>query len=212
MSNKNVNKFSELVIDGSKVFCVEHIPTGACAIFDYDENAKERILEESRKRRKQLTPHSKKTQEGNRLVFGKSKHGYCAVSLASVLYSYYNNVPLEDFIGNGNQIRHYSTLDLPGNYEDCRSQSLYSTKDIVMETDSRKITLQRGRGGEYIRLDLKAYGVTEYLSNAPGLLEIIGRPANLEFFVNQGGRTQERSIIRIYLFAVVTLAGTRKFP
>lgn len=190
--NKNVNRIYEKTIDGERVYCIEHTPTGICAIFDYDESAKTRVLEESKKRVKQLTPHSAKPGDGKQLEYGKSRHGYCATSLATVLYSHYKNIPLDELIGGGGQIRHYSTLDLSKNYEDCRSKSLYSTKDIVMETDARKITLLDG--GKYIQLDLKAYGVTEYLSNAPGMLELIGKPNNMSFFVNNGGRTQ----VRIY--------------
>lgn len=190
--NKNVNAIYEKTIDGELVYCIEHTPTGICAIFDHDESARARILEESQKRVKQLTPHSAKPGNGKQLGYGKSRHGYCATSLATVLYSRYKNIPLDELIGGGSQIRHYSNLDLPRNYEDCRSKSLYSTKDIVMETDARKITLLDG--GKYIRLDLKAYGVTEYLSNAPGMLELIGKPNNMSFFVNKGGRTQ----VRIY--------------
>lgn len=188
--NKQVNRIYEKMIDGEMVYCIEHTPTGICAIFDHDEQALERVLEESQSRRKQLTPHSFRPRERNQLEYGKSRHGYCATSLATVLYSHYKKIPLDELIGGGGQVRHYSTLDLPDNYEDCRSGSLYSTKDIVMETDSRKITLLDG--GKYIRLDLKAYGVTEYLSNTPGLLEMIGKPNNMSFFVNKGGRTQAR--------------------
>ena len=188
--NKNVNRIFEKVIDGEKVYCLEYTPTGMCAIFDYDESAKERILEETKKRTRQLTPHSAKAGDGKQLEYGKSRHGYCATSLATVLYSHYQNIPLEKLISSGGQIRHYSNLDLPKNYEDCRSKSLYSTRDIVMETDARKITLLGG--GKYIRLDLKAYGVTEYFSNTPGMLELIGKPCNGGIFVNKGGRTQLR--------------------
>lgn len=190
--NKNVNQIYEKSIDGERVYCIEHTPTGICAIFDHDESALKRMLEESKKRMKQLTPHSAKAGDGRQLEYGKSRHGYCATSLATVLYSHYKGIPLNVLIGDGGQIRHYSNLDLPRNYEDCRSKSLYSTKDIVMETEARKITLLDG--GKYIRLDLKAYGVTEYLSNAPGMLELIGKPNNMSFFVNKGGRTQ----VRIY--------------
>lgn len=188
--NKNVNRIYEKTIHGERVYCVEHTPTGICAIFDYDESAKDRVLEESRKRVKQLTPHSTNEKNGRQLEYGKSRHGYCATSLATVLYSHYRNIPLGELIGGGGQVRHYSNLPLPGNCEDCRSASLYSTKDIVMETDARKITLLDG--GKYIRLDLKTYGVTEYLSNAPGMLELIGKPNNMNFFVNKSGRTQAR--------------------
>lgn len=190
--NKKVNRIYEKMIDGELVYCIEHTPTGICAIFDHDENALKRVLEESQKRVKQLTPHSFKKGDGRQLEYGKSRHGYCATSLATVLYSHYKGIPLDELIGGGGQIRHYSDLDLPDNYEDCRSMSLYSTKDIVMETDARKITLLDG--GKYIRLDLKAYGVTEYLSNTPGLLELIGKPNNVGFFVNESGRTQ----VKIY--------------
>lgn len=40
--NKKVNQISEMVIDGEQVYCVTHTPTGICAIFDYDECAKNR--------------------------------------------------------------------------------------------------------------------------------------------------------------------------
>lgn len=190
--NKNVNRIYEKMIDGEIVYCIEHTPTGICAIFDHNTQALERVLGESKRRKKQLTPHSSRPKEGKQLEYGKSRHGYCATSLATVLYSHYKNIPLDELIGGGGQVRHYSTLNLPNNYEDCRSGSLYSTKDVVMETDSRKLTLLDG--GKYIRLDLKAYGVTEYLSNTPGLLELIGKPNNMTFFVNKGGRTQ----VRIY--------------
>lgn len=190
--NKKVNRIYEKMINGEMVYCIEHTPTGICTIFDYDESALKRVLEESKKRVKQLTPHSFKKGDGRQLEYGKSRHGYCATSLATVLYSHYKGIPLDELIGGGGQIRHYSDLDLPDNYEDCRSKSLYSTKDIVMETDSRKITLLDN--GKYIRLDLKPYGVTEYLSNTPGMLELIGKPNNMSFFVNKGGRTQ----VKIY--------------
>lgn len=188
--NKKVNRIYEKMIDGELVYCIEHTPTGICAIFDHNERVLARVLEESKRRKKQLTPHSTKNGEDRRLEYGKSRHGYCATSIATVLYSHYKNIPLDELIGGGGQIRHYSTLDLPKNCEDCRSKSLYSTKDIVMETDARKITLLDG--GKYIRLDLKACGVTEYLSNAPGMLELIGKPNNMSFFVNKSGRTQAR--------------------
>jgi len=190
--NKSVNRIYEKMIDGERVYCIEHTPTGLCAIFDYDESAKERVLEESQKRKKQLTPHSAKARDDRQLEYGKSRHGYCATSLATVLYSHYRNIPLDELISGGGQVRHYSNLSLPGNCEDCRSTSLYSTKNIVMETDARKITLLDG--GKYIRLDLKSAGVTEYLSNTPGMLELIGTPNNMSFFVNKGGRTQ----VKIY--------------
>lgn len=183
--NKNVNQIYEKTIDGERVYCIEHTPTGLCAIFDYDESAKERVLEESRKRKKQLTP---KKEEGKQLVYGKSTHGYRSVSLSAVLYSHYRGIPLDKLISDSGQIRHYSDLCLPKNYEDCRSKSLYSTTDIVMETESRKITLLDD--GKYIRLDLKASGVTEYLSNTPGMLELIGKPNNVSFSSGRGGRTQ----------------------
>lgn len=183
--NKNVNRIYEKTIDGERVYCIEHTPTGICAIFDHDESARARVLEESKRRMKQLTP---KSEDGRQLVYGKSNHGYRSVSLATVLYSHYKNIPLDELISDSGQVRHYSDLTLPKNCEDCRSKSLYSTKDIVMETDSRKITLLDD--GKYIRLDLKASGVTEYLSNTPGMLELIGKPNNVSFSVGRGGRTQ----------------------
>lgn len=188
--NKNVNRIYEKTIDGERVYCIEHTPTGLCAIFDYDESAKERVLEESRKRKKQLTPRFEKDGQSRRLIFGKSIHGYRSTTLAAVLYSHYRNIDLADLAVDSTQIRSYCNADLPDGVEDCRSISLYSPKDIVMETDSRKITLLDN--GKYIRLDLKPYGVTEYLSNVPGLLELLGKPENTSFFVNAGGRTQVR--------------------
>lgn len=185
--NKRVNEWFEEVIDGEKVFGVRHIPSGLCAIFDYDEEARNRIIEESKQRKKQLTPHSVKKGCCRTLEFGKSRHGFCAVSLATVLYAYYNNLELSKLLGSGNQIRHYKSSELPDNYEDCRSKSLFSTADIVMETDSRKITLIGD--GRYIKLELKAYNVTEYLSNVPGMLQIIGKPSNMGFLYN-GERVQ----------------------
>lgn len=188
--NKNVNRIYQKTIDGERVYCIEHTPTGLCAIFDYDESAKERVLEESKKRKKQLTPRIEKGGQARRLIFGKSLHGYRSATLAAVLYSHYHNIDLADLAGYSTQIRSYCNSDLPDGVEDCRSMSLYSPKDIVMETDSRKITLLDN--GKYIRLDLKPYGVTEYLSNVPGLLELLGKPENTNFFVNAGGRTQVR--------------------
>ena len=185
--NKRVNEWFEEVIDGEKVFGIRHIPSGLCAIFDYDEEARNRIIEESKQRKKQLTPHSVKKGHCRTLEFGKSRHGFCTVSLATVLYAYYNNLELSKLLGSGNQIRHYNSSELPENYEDCRSKSLYSTADIVMETDSRKITLVAD--GRYIKLELKAYNVTEYLSNVPGMLQIIGKPNNMGFLYN-GERVQ----------------------
>lgn len=188
--NKNVNRIYEKTIDGERVYCIEHTPTGISAIFDHDESARERILEESQKRKKQLTPRFEKSGQPRRLVFGKSVHGYSSTTLAAVLYSHYHNISLDEVTGYCNQIRSYRNSDLPDNMEDCRRKSLYSPNDIVMETVSRKITIMDN--GKYIRLDLKPYGITEYLSNTPGLLELIGKPGNTTFFVNADGRTQVR--------------------
>lgn len=188
--NKIVNEWFEDTVDGERVMGVRHIPSGVCAIFDYDTKARERILEESEIRRKQLTPHNERNGHGKTLEFGKSRNGYHSVSLAAVLYAYYNNIDLRKLAGGQCQIKHYSSLGLNGQYEDCRRKSLYSTTDIVMETESRKISLTDD--GRSIKVELKAYNVTEYLSNVPGMLQLIGRPSNLLFFVNRGGRTQVR--------------------
>lgn len=193
--NKKVNEWFEEVIDGERVFGIRHIPSGACAIFDYDEEARNRIIEESKQRKKQLTPHSAKKGNSRTLVFGKSRRGFSSVSLATVLYAYYNNLELSKLLGSGNQIRHYHSSELPDNYEDCRRKSLFSTADIVMETDSRKITLVGD--GRYIKLELKAYNVTEYLSNVPGMLQLIGRPGNMVFSYN-GERVQARILHPIF--------------
>ena len=183
----SVNGVYKREYDGETVYCVEHIPTGYYSIFDYDEGAKRYIQDMIKKQRKSLTPRSHKSEHSGSLTFGKSRNGSPSCALAVALYSYYHGIPIEDLREEKVQIRHVVSLE-GVQYEDCRKKNLYSTKDVALDTPSRRIQITPD--GKHILLYIKAADRTEYLTYTPELFKIIARPANLTFFVNYGGRAQ----------------------
>lgn len=185
----SVNGVYEREYDGENVYCVEHTPTGYYSIFDYDEGAKQYIQEMIKKQRKSLTPRSHKSEHSGSLSFGKSRNGSPSCALAVVLYSYYHGIPIEDLREEKVQIRHIVTLG-GVQYEDCRKKNLYSTKDVALDTPNRKISITPD--GKHILLHLKSANCTEYLTYTPELFNIVARPTNLTFFVNDAGRAQAR--------------------
>ena len=184
-----VNGIYERECDGETVYCVEHTPTGFYSIFDYDEGAKQYIQDMIKHQRKSLTPRSYKSEHSGGLIFGKSRNGSPGCALAVALYSYYHGVPIGDLRRDQAQIRHIAPLGgVP--FEDCRKKNLYSTKDVALDTPNRKISITPD--GKHILLHIKSANRTEYLTYTPELFNIIARPTNLTFFVNNGGRAQAR--------------------
>ena len=184
-----VNGIYERECDGETVYCVEHTPTGYYSIFDYDEGARACIETAIKHRRGSLTPRDGKKEPYGGLKFKNTHNTDGACSLAVLLYSYYHSVSIEDLRREKTQIRHIVPQDgVP--FEDCRKKNLYSTKDVALDTPNRKISITPD--GKHILLHLKSANRTEYLTYTPELFNIVARPTNLTFFVNDAGRAQAR--------------------
>lgn len=123
-TESKINEFTEMIYKGDNVICVTHIPSGIKAVFDNDMSVLNRVLEEIRIRRTSLVPR----KDYPTLVFSKSRSGVSFSSLATVVYSAYYNLPLDEI--RKYHIRHIES----GEIEDCRKCNLYSTGDTVMET------------------------------------------------------------------------------
>lgn len=184
-NKKKIIKFYASRIEGEKVYCVKHIPSGISACFEYDTGARDAIRNEMKRRSRQLRVKRLKTV--GVLEFAGSD-GSSTLTLAAFLYAYYRGISTEELKKTGVQIMHKQETISNRKMEDCRERNLYSTGDLVMDTPHRMISITDD--GKYIRLYLRANGVTEYLNYTPELLNLIGKPGNVSFGVSSGKRTQ----------------------
>lgn len=167
------NKFTKIIYKGETVICVTHIPSGTKAVFDNDVSVLNRVLEEIRTRRKSLIPRG----DYPVLVFNKSRNGTSFSSLASVVYSAYHNIPLEE-------IRKYHIRHIENDViEDCRKCNLYSTGDTVMETPAIKFTFTDDN--KYFDLLLKARNKVITCDNNKELYTLLSTPYYTTLFMNR---------------------------
>lgn len=167
------NEFTKMMYEGETVMCVTHVPSGTKAVFDNDINVLNRVLEETNTRRKSLVPKS----DYPMLEFPKSRNGVPASSLATVVYSEYHNISLEEI--RKYHIRHIKN----GEIEDCRKCNLYSTGNVVMETPSIKFNFTKDR--KYFELLLKASNKTVVFDNNSDLYTLLATPHYTKPFMNR---------------------------
>lgn len=176
-----INEFTEMIYKGDNVICVTHIPSGAKAVFDNDISVFDRVLEEIRTRRVSLVPRSKNYPM---LVFNKSRNGISFSSLATVVYSAYHNISLDEI--RKYHIRHIESTEI----EDCRKCNLYSTGDPVMETPAIKFSFTENN--KYFELLLKAQHKVVKFDNNKELYTLLATP-----YYTVIGMTKYRPQIRI---------------
>ena len=172
MKNVPTNDFYEMMYKGEKVICVIHTLSGKKAIFDNQPNVLKRILQETETRKKSLVPRGK----DGVLMFPKSRQGIASSLLATVLYSEYHNIPLED-------VRKYRIQHIErGEIEDCRSCNLYSTGDIAMETSAIKFDFSENN--KYIKMLLKKQNKEILFENHYDLFRLLATPHFTTPFMN----------------------------
>ena len=163
-TESKINEFTEMIYKGDNVICVTHIPSGIKAIFDNDISVLNRVLEEIRTRRTSLVPR----KDYPILVFSKSRKGIPFSSLATVVYSAYHNIPLDEI--RKYHIRHIES----GEIEDCRKCNLYSTGDTVMETPSIKFSFTDNN--KYFEMLLKTHSKAVVFDNNKELYSLLATP------------------------------------
>lgn len=166
------NEFTEMVYKGETVICVTHVPSGTKAVFDNDESVLNRVLCEINTRRESLVPR----KDYSILRFIKSRNGVSASSLASVVYSEYHDIPLDEL--RKYHIRHIEN----GEIEDCRKCNLYSTGDVVTETPAVKFSFTKDN--KYFKLLLKASNKTVVFDNNNELYTLLATPHYTMLFMN----------------------------
>lgn len=169
----NTNEFTEMEYKGETVICVTHIPSGTKAVFDNDISVLNRVLEEICIRRASLIPR----KDYPILAFGKSRNGVSASSLATVVYSAYYNIPIEEI--RKYHIRHIES----GEIEDCRKCNLYSTGDTVTETQAIKFTFTNDN--RYFDLLLKTSNKIVTFDNNKELYTLLATPYHTAISMNR---------------------------
>lgn len=172
-TESKINEFTEMIYKGDNVICVTHIPSGIKAVFDNDISVLNRVLEEIRIRRTSLVPR----KDYPILVFSKSRSGVSFSSLATVVYSAYYNLPLDEI--RKYHIRHIES----GEIEDCRKCNLYSTGDTVMETPAMKFSFTDNN--RYFELLLKAQNKVVKFDNNKELYTLLATPYHTVISMNR---------------------------
>lgn len=168
------NEFSRIVHEGETVICITHTTSGKKAITDNRADILERIINESKERRKSLVPKRSKQA----LEFPKSPKGISSSSLATIVYSQWHNIPLNDL--RNHHIRH---IRIDREIEDCRASNLYSTAIPVIESQSFKVEFSQSN--KYCNVLLKASGRVVCFENNIELFNLLANPSLITPFMNK---------------------------